>query len=130
VSSTGWTVHITIEGAQRKVRRMNKEGKTGHLLARAVYQSYMQELWSNMKYGLEACAATLNELENGLGSMDVYLISKTRGGAINSNSALVRATQFLRHETEQPTGGNHSGADQLLPPTLCDGHSARNHKYV
>ena len=50
--------------------------KTGHLPTRAVWQSYTQQLWSNMKYGLGACTVTLKELENGLGLTDFYLISK------------------------------------------------------
>ena len=40
-----------------------------------------------MKYGLGACAATLKELEGGLGSTDFYLISKL-GAARSTPTAL------------------------------------------
>ena len=40
------------------------------LPARAVWQSYTQQLWSSMKYRLNACSATLEELENGLSMTD------------------------------------------------------------
>ena len=50
--------------------------KTGHLPARAVWQSYSQQLWSSLKYGLRACSASLEELEGGLGKTDYYLLSR------------------------------------------------------
>ena len=53
-----------------------ENSKKGYLPARAMWQSYIQQLWSSMKYGLWACSATLRELENGLGLTDFYLISK------------------------------------------------------
>ena len=46
------------------------------LSARAVRQSYTQQLWSSMKHGLSACLATLEELENGLGTTNHYLTSQ------------------------------------------------------
>ena len=48
------------------------------LLAKAVWQSntQTQQLWTSMKYGLSACSAPLEELENGLGTTDFYLTSR------------------------------------------------------
>ena len=50
--------------------------KTDHLPARALWQSYTQQLWSSMKCGLGVSVATLEEIENDLGLTDFYLISK------------------------------------------------------
>ena len=49
---------------QLKVKKEQVENwttrvKTGHLPARAVWQSYSQQLWSSLKYGLGACSVTL-----------------------------------------------------------------------
>ena len=66
--------------------------KTGHLPARGVWQSYSQQLWSSTKYGLGACAATLKELENGLGLRDFYLMSK-----LGVARTIPPAVRYLQH---------------------------------
>ena len=76
-----------LKGCKEKVEDWTGKAKTSHLPARAVWQSYTQKMWSSMKYGLAACAATLKELENGLGLTYVYLISKV-GAAILIPAAL------------------------------------------
>ena len=67
---------LQLKERKEKVEVWTSKAKTGHLPVRAVWQSYTQEFWSSMKYGLGACKATLKELESGLGSTDFYLISK------------------------------------------------------
>ena len=77
-----------LEERKDRVEDLRNRAKTGHLPGRAMWQSYSQKLWSRMKYGLGACAATLKEPEGGLGSTDFYLISKL--GAARSNPTAVR----------------------------------------
>ena len=49
--------------------------KNGQLPTRSVWTSYTQQLWAGMRYGLGACSAPLQELKDGLGSSDFYLLS-------------------------------------------------------
>ena len=53
-----------------KVETWTSKVDGSQLPARAVWQSYTQQLWSSMKYGLGACSALLEELENGMGTTD------------------------------------------------------------
>ena len=48
----------------------------GHLLTKAICQSYTQQVWSSMTYKLGTCTASLKEVENSLGLTDFYLIIK------------------------------------------------------
>ena len=59
-----------------KVESWTPKVDGSQLPARAVCQIYTQQLWSSMKYGLGACLAALEELENGLGAIDYYLTSQ------------------------------------------------------
>ena len=82
-----------LKECKEKSEDWTSKAKTGHLPARAVWQSFTQQLWSSTKYGLGACTATLKELENGLGSTDFSLIS-TLGAAMSILTALRYMPQF------------------------------------
>ena len=59
-----------------KVETWTSKVNGSQLPTRAAWQSYTQQLWSSMKYGLGACSASLKELENGLSMTDFYLTSR------------------------------------------------------
>ena len=65
-----------LKAKKEQVEDWTTRVKTGHLPARAVWQSYSQQLWSSLKYGLGTCSASLEELEGGLGKTDFYLLSR------------------------------------------------------
>ena len=54
-----------LEERKGKVEDWTNRAKTGHLPARGVWQSYSQQFWSSMKYGLGACCGTLPSVTDG-----------------------------------------------------------------
>ena len=75
-----------------KVESWTSKVDGSQLPARAVLQSYTQQLWSSTKYGLGAYLATL-ELENGVGTTDYYLTSQL-GVAMN----IPKQLRYLPHQ--------------------------------
>ena len=60
---------------REKVDDWTRKIKDGHLPARSNWLSYQCQLWPGLKYGLGASAATIEQLEKGLGSRDHKLLS-------------------------------------------------------
>ena len=65
-----------LEALKDKVETWMSKVDVSQLPARAVWQSYPQQLWTSIKYGLGAYSESLEELENGLGTTDFYLTSR------------------------------------------------------
>ena len=77
-----------ISALKDKVEEWTSDVDGRQLPARAVWQSYTQQLWTRMKYGLGVCTTLLDELENVLGSSDFYLTSRL--GVVRSLSKKLR----------------------------------------
>ena len=60
----------------KKMDKWTERIKDGHLPARSNWLSYQCQLWPGLRYGLGASAATIDQLEKGLGSRDHKLLSQ------------------------------------------------------
>ena len=67
---------------KERIEDWMKKIKNGALPTRSVWTSYTHQLWAGLRYGLGASSASLNKLQDGLGSSDYYLISSL--GAVRS----------------------------------------------
>ena len=84
-----------------KVETWTSKVDSSQLPARAVWQSYTQQLWTSMKYRLGACSAPLEELENGLGTSDFYLTSRL--GVVRS---IPKQLRYLPHQYTSSTSSS------------------------
>ena len=82
--------------------------KNGQLPTRSVWASYTHQLWAGMRYRLGACSATINELSDGLGSSDFYLISSL--GVVRS---IKKQWRYL------PAGFGGMGLEELTTSTAA-----------
>ena len=65
-----------LEQVRQRVEEWTALIKEGDLPTRSVWMSYRLQLWAGVKYGLGVLSATMEEIEEGLGSADFYLLSK------------------------------------------------------
>ena len=67
---------LHLDQVRERVKKWTSLINEGHLPTRSVWLSYRLQLWAGVKYGLGASSASIEELEEGLGSADYYLLSK------------------------------------------------------
>ena len=66
--------HLT--QVREKIEKWTEQIKNGELPTCLVWKSYQLQLWASIKYGLGASSASMEELKEGLGSADFYILSK------------------------------------------------------